>query len=184
MSLVLLADVKKHLNITSSTDDAELQVFIDTAEAALAQVLNAGSTLAVQSVTQRAAGYAKSLVLTRAPVVSVTSVTGAYTGALSLSDLDIDLEHGLINYPPLMAFAFWDPWYTIVYQAGYTAQSLPLDLALAVKELVRHFWTTQRGAVSARPGPGGFNEPFPASGYSFPNRVLELVKHYTVSGFA
>lgn len=184
MSLVLLADVKTHLNITGTTYDPELQTMIDAAESAIAQMLNCGSTLATQAITQRAAGRTRTLVLTRGPVVSVTSVTGSLSGALTLSDLDIDLEHGLIYYPPLQALAFLDPYYTVVYQAGYT--SLTPDLVLAVKELVRHFWASQRGGAS-RPGQGGGGgdaASFAAQVGAFPTRVLELLNNYQVSGFA
>lgn len=180
MSLVLLADVKRHLNVGSPDDDIEIQSMIDASEASIAQILNAGSTLAVQAITQRAAGRSATLVLTHAPVVSVTSVTGSLSGALTLSDLDVDLEHGLICYSPFQSVAFWDPFYTVVYQAGYTVLTLPPDLVLAVKELTRHLWTTQRGGSNR---PAHSVDPISTS-YSFPNRVLELVNNYTVSGFA
>ena len=168
MSLVLLADVKRDLKITGSAEDTDLQAMIDSAEATIAQILNAGTTLASEAITTRVAGRVRTLVLTRGPVLSITSVTGSLSGALTLSDLDIDLEHGLIHYPPLQLLAFLDPYYTVVYQVGYA--TLPPDLALAVKELVRHFWDPRRG-----PTPRNGSQVPSGSGYALPNRVLELL---------
>lgn len=177
MSLVLLADVKAHLDIQTSSNDVDLQAMIDAAEATIAQILNAGSGLASESVSTRVAGRTRTLVLTRGPVLSITSVTGSLSGVLSLSDLDIDLEHGLIHYPPLQLLAFLDPFYTVVYDVGFA--SLPPDLALAVKELVRHFWTSRRGPT------GRVGSEVPSGvGYALPNRVLELLAPRMQPGIA
>lgn len=175
MSLVPLADVKDHLNIPSSASDTKLQAALDAAESWVAQKLSAGTTLAVETITERAPGRGMALSLNHGPATTLTSVTGVYSGSLTLSDLDIDLEHGLIYYVPGSWMPFLDPWYTVVYEAGY--DSLSPDLALAVKEVTRDFWAPQRGN---RPSAGGN----PVNGTPGMDRAMEIIYGRVPGGFA
>jgi hypothetical protein len=68
--------------------------------------------------------------------MSVTSVTGSDGVLVPLSGLDIDLAAGIIRSNATYYYAspwypFLLPYYTVVYQSGYT--SLPLDVIEAVK---------------------------------------------------
>lgn len=181
MALVPLADVKGYLGIVDSTGDTVLQGILNAAETALSHRLGGNGTFASTTVTQRAAGRGNALVLNYTPVISVTSVTGSFGDTLSTGDLDVDLEHGIIHYLPFLSVPFIEPFYTVVYQTGYTSLSqLPSDVVLAVKELVRHLWESQRG-----PGRAGRTPPAEAQmAYAMPNRVLELISPYQSTGFA
>lgn len=147
MSLVPFADAKAWLGITDPDDDSKLQDALDAAEAYIAREIGVGTQLAAQAITQRARGLGRSLVLTSLPVLSVTSVTDSQGHALTVGSLDVDRENGLIYYDTLGSTVFPMPWYTVVYQSGFS--TLSDDYVQAVKNLLRVFWAPQRGNKAA-----------------------------------
>jgi hypothetical protein len=174
MSMVALSDVKTHLGVAVDDTDTQLQASLDAAETWVAQTLSVGDSLASHTVTQRCTGGGLNLVLTSLPVLSVTSVTGVYSGALTLANLDVDLEHGLIGYLPGLFVPFYDPVYTVVYSAGFA--TLPADLIYAVKEATRGFWQPQRGG-----GPSMGANQLQMEGLASAQRILD---NRILSGFA
>lgn len=146
MSVVTLADAKTHLNITGSTSDAELQTFIDAAEAAAAKEVG---TLAPVARTERVRG-GRVLVVSSLPIVTLTSVTPVFGTPLDSSFLYMDAAAGVISY-----YASWFPlpYYDVAYTAGrnVSATSDP-DLYKAILEMIRRGWATQRGRTG-RQGP-------------------------------
>lgn len=179
MSAVLLADVKAHLNITVATYDAELQAHIDAAEGTIAAKVG---PLSPTSVTDRLEGcYERSLVLTCSPVVSLTSVKEVLGATLNLSDLYLDAPAGIVRWVDSVGL-FGALLYDVTYMAGRS--SLPADLALAVKEQVRHTWRSQRGGTQ-RPGTTP-DTATAAAGLLAPSMVAELIEPYLTSnlGFA
>lgn len=176
MSVLTLAQGKAHLNITVATYDTEVQEFIDAAEAAIAKRVG---PLASTSTTSRVAGGC-SLSLPVTPVISLTSVTPVNGSALTVADLHVE-ANGDVTYNT--GGSFTSASYDVVYAAGRA--SVPADLLMAVKELLRHMWTTQRGSGSGRPG-SPFAESLantvPGSAYTFPIRVEQLVAPYLQVG--
>lgn len=171
MSVLTLALAKTHLNITVSTYDTELQTVIDAAEAAIAKVVG---PLSSTSYTRRVRGGSCELVLPVSPVISLTSVTPVNGTALTLGDLYLESETGIVRWS-LSDRAFSYAWYTVVFAAGRS--SLPDDLLMAVKELVRHIWTTQRGGTT-RPGSrpsADLSNTLPGAAHTFPIRVTQLL---------
>lgn len=168
MSVVTLAQAKSHLNITVATFDSELQSMLDSCEAALVKKVG---PLASTATTVDVEG-GRCLLLPTTPVVSLTSVTPINGTALTVSDLHVTTS-GVITWT--LGGCFTSTWYTVVYQAGRA--TLPDDLKLAVLELVRHKWTTQRG--SGRPGSV---EPIPGAAYMFPYVVNELIADHIQIG--
>lgn len=180
MSVLTLAEAKTHLGITVTTYDAELQTFVDSAEAAIAAKVG---PLSQTTRTDRVRGMGKELILPAAPVVSVTSVTPVGGAALDLTSIVVDYAAGVVAYVAATQYNFARfplPWYDVVYVAGRS--TTPADLLQAIKELLRHLWVTQRGVTTRRPGSG--DDDAPAVGYAFPHRVLELLSPYMLSGFA
>jgi hypothetical protein len=173
VSVLTLADTKVYLNISQATYDAELQTFIDSAEAAIAKRCG---PLASTATTKQVDGRGTSLILPLTPVISLTSITGNAGEVVATTDVTV-LSPGIVRYTN-GGYWFGSLWYTVVYNAGRS--TVPADLLMAVKELVRHFWITQRG--SARSGPTGDSEGGP--GYLWPYRVLELLAPYTQPGFS
>lgn len=178
MSVLSLALAKTHLNITVSTYDAELQTVIDSAESMLGRLVG---PLQATTKTSRVYPYGGcTLVLPTCPVVSLTSVTPYSGGALTLSDLHLNTDAGTITYNTGVG-TFPAQWYDVVYSAGRS--TCPDDLLLAVKELVRHLWTTQRGGTT-RPGPAPLEGQVAGAGYLMPYRVQELIAPHLAPGFA
>ncbi|WP_028657102.1 phage gp6-like head-tail connector protein [Nocardioides sp. J54] len=174
MSVLTAEQAKSHLNITADVD-AQLQVFIDAAEAAI--VAKCGP-LAPTEVTERATARDGMLTLATPPAISLTSLTPASGGtALAADILSLDRPSGVVYGVP-------DGTYVVVYQAGRAA--VPADLLMGVKELVRHLWDTQRGP-SRRPGATTSEitaNTIPGAAYMMPFRVAELIAPHMQPGFA
>lgn len=179
MSVVTLAKVKTHLNLTATTHDGELQELVDSAEAAIAERVG---PLALSSTTCRIPGGSE-LALPVLPAATLTSVTPVDGTALTLSDLYLDQAAALVTFNS--GAYFCSTYYDVVYQAGRT--TCPDDLMLAVKELVRHLWSTQRGSAP-RPGGGPLSDStsntLPGAAYVFPFRVEQLLAPHEQPGFA
>lgn len=174
MAVLTLAEAKSHLNLTASTHDAELLSFIIAAEAAIGERVGPLSTVVT---TVRIRGGRAALRLPVAPAVSLTSVTPYEDSALTLADLYLDGAAGLVTHND--GTSFTASHYTVVYTAGRS--TCPADLLLAVKELVRHLWETQRGPT-ARPGSNvsdSVSNTIPGAAYIFPHRVSQLLKPHT-----
>lgn len=179
MAVLSLSDAKLHLNITTSGDDAELSGFIDAAVAAIAQKVG---PLEATATTVRVRGCSEALALPVIPTVSLTSVTPVGGSALTLGDLRLDTTSGVVTYN--LGGTFGASFYDVVYEAGRS--TVPADLLMAVKELVKHMWTTQRGG-SKRPGTGGgdsYSNTIPGAAYAFPFRVEQLIAPHLQAGFA
>lgn len=169
MSVLTLTDAKSYLRITDGKYDRDLQDVIDGAEATIAKKCG---PLSVVARTERLSGGGYGLVLRYTPVISLTSVTPVGGTAYTIGDLMVDPTSGVVEwvYGPS---GFQSGRYDVTYSSGRA--SCPDDLLLAVKELVRHLWTPQRGpTVQASPTPG--------PGYLLPNRVQELMGPYVQVG--
>lgn len=181
MSVVSLAEAKTHLNITVTTYDTELQVFIDSAEATLANLVGPLQAVTYTDRVQPANGRIRTRV---APVVSLTSVTSSEGLVLTLNDLHLDQRAGVVSWN-IVGIGFISPYYDVVYSAGRA--TCPEDLKLAVKELIRHLWATQRGGGSVRPGSqqsDALANSLPGSAYALPIRVEQLIAPHRQAGFA
>lgn len=179
MSVVDLASVKTHLNVTVTTHDGEIQALIDSAEAAIAERVG---PLVATSTTVRVRGGSHALALPVMPAVSLTSVTPTDGTALTLGDLYLDEDAALVTFEA--GGSFGSRHYTVVYEAGRA--TCPDDLKLAVKEMVRHLWMTQRGPAR-RPGSGeseSMANTIPGAAYVFPFRVEQLISPHEQPGFA
>ena len=110
------------------------------------------------------------LVLSFLPVVSITSVVGVFSGALTYlpAVLNVNPRSGIVG--TLDRSSLREDTYTVTYVAGRTGVTPPRILQ-ACRVLLRHLWLTQRGP-SSRPGLDDVQTPT----YSMPNRVLELLE--------
>lgn len=177
MTTLSLPEAKSHLNITKGDNDAEITMTIMAAEAAIAKRVGPLSTV---TRTVRVDGGV-ALVLPVTPAVSLTSVTPV-GGGTALTGLHLDTVGGVVTQDSGAGFPA--RYYDVVYVAGRAA--CPDDLLMAVKELVRHMWTTQRGG-SQRPGSqpsDALSNSLPGSAYAFPFRVEQLLTPHVQFGFA
>lgn len=174
MSVVLLADVKAHLNITSTTNDAELQRMTDRAEAFIVARCGPLAPLLVVDEVHTGPGP---LLLKRFPVISLTSVTD--DGTLVI-DTDLDVDAGVVHG----VFSSLRRGLRVTYTAG--RQVLPADLEAAVLDLAAHLWGTQRGSS---PGLLGLQDETQqlagTSTYLLPYRVQTAIEpHLLPTGVA
>lgn len=179
MAVLTLADAKTHLNITTLAHDAELSSVIPAAEAAIAQRVG---PLEPTSVTARLSGTT-GLVLPVYPLISLTSVANSAGTALAVADFTVDPATGVLEY--VSGSHFTSPYYTVTYQAGRAVGALPADLTIAVKELTRHLWESQRSPARF-PGSTISEGPVasPGAAYLLPYRVQELIAPHVQYGFA
>jgi hypothetical protein len=178
MSVLALPVAKAHLNITRTDHDLDLQASVDAAEAVIARLCG---PLEPTPTTARVDG-GPVLLLTVTPAISLTSVTPVDGAALTLADLYLDGTAGVVSYT--LGGTFGSPAYTVVYSAGRA--TCPDDLLMAVKELVRHLWQSQRGPTR-RPGSppsGGVANTVPGAAHTLPFRVTELIGPHLQPGFA
>lgn len=184
MSALDLTDAKQHLNITTETDDAELQATIDAAEAAIAAIVGPIEPREVIE-TVYASG---DLVLSTTPVIEVTSVTPTGATASDLTGIRTDAFAGVVTPSRPTRSSAGSPWplnseLTVVYTAGRDV--VPADLMQAIKEMVRHLWATQRGPTR-RPGSAdnSLSNTIPGAAYTLPIRVTQLLQPHSLPGFA
>jgi hypothetical protein len=173
MSAVLLTDAKTFLNVTVATHDAELQSMLDRAEAILARRVG---PLSLTTVTDEVHTGPGPLLLKRYPVVSVTSAT---SDGVAVSDLDLDVDTGLLYG----AFTSGFRKVRVTYTAGRAVP--PADLEAAVLELVKHLWESQRPAgAQAPPGSLAGDDIQPGGSYLLPYRVQSLIEPHLLTTVA
>lgn len=165
--IVSLADAKAHMNIptTSTADDEEIRSFILTASAYLENRYGplVRQTFTDTGVTPSASG----LLLRHYPVISLTSVAGAY--GYTAPNTDVSTLHvtdaGMLcsNYG-----ATWLGCYplTVTYVAGLI--TMPADVQKACLEIVKGLWDSQRGAAqTAFDAEMGGTEAMPGMGLTY-----------------
>lgn len=177
MSVLTLALAKSHLNITGSEHDVEIQSMINAAEAVITQRCG---PLTSTAVTARVRGGEFALRLPTAPALTLTSVTPVNGTAITLTDLYLNTRGGRVTYNS--GAGFYSRFYDVVYNAGRS--TVPDDLLMAIKELVRHMWLTQRGPTrrpGSQPSDGTANT---GAAHVLPFRVAELIGPHLQPGFA
>lgn len=179
MALLTLAEAKAQLDITTSTDDVELQAYVDSLTAVIERYVGPVENRTVTEVVHGRTAIA----LTQVPVVSLTSLTPLMTGgvAVGTDEVFLDPDTGLVSRLDGGAFV-GGPW-RAVYEAG--RGEVPATINLAARILLQHLWRTQYGASRGLAGIGGgedylVTEPVSGWGYAIPNRVLQLLEPYKV----
>lgn len=176
---------KAHLNLPSgsTSDDAELQLFIAAAELAIYRRVGHVAVL-TDPIEEFHDGDRSAVRLDEHPIAEVVSVT-VHGTAVAAADLDTGTDGwyltkassrvGLIRHTS----RFPSGHVKVTYKPGRA--EVPADATLAGMELVRHLWKTQRGNSPRRPDLASNPEGRQAvvqyyAGFSLPNRVLELLQ--------
>ncbi len=176
-ALLSLPAAKETLNITSQQFDNEIVAYV---EAATDMIEARVGPIVSRTVTETLTASDGVLVLSYLPVISITSVVGVFSGALTYlpAGLTANPRSGVVR--ALDRSSLRTDSYTVVYVAGRTGPIAPRFMQ-AARVLLQHLWSTQRGSGggAARGSGGGAargsNEPPAGVGYSMPNRVLELL---------
>ena len=173
LGLVGLSDVKRHLNITSTSSDEELRAVLMAATSVAEDYLRRPLRRLAKSQTfYTPTGNGRGLVLSSTDIASITEITEDGS-ALTADDYDADLNAGVVWRADCR---YWEYPATVEYVTrGIDSPAL----RQAVLELTRHLWETQRGSMPMMPrGVDGMDAFNPAMGYSLPRRVLELLGPY------
>lgn len=177
---VSLNELKQHLNMSLSktTHDEELRRFLAAAETAISHVTG---PLTPTPTVEKHHGGAATIILRHPRAVALTSLAYSDGTTTSLDDFDLDTETGIVHWGCGTAGSFPSGVrnVTVSYTAGFS--EIPTDLKHAVKELVRHLWETQRGAVT-RPGFTDSEDSAVLAGAfsSLPERVQQLIQPYAI----
>ncbi|MFD6684175.1 head-tail connector protein [Micromonospora parva] len=179
MALLTLAEAKAQLNISTSTNDVELEAYIAGVTTAIEAHVGPVDPRPVQETYETPSCGARAVVLRQTPVQSLTSVTPVLSGgvAYNVTGLTVDATTGTVRrldggrFYGLLLFS---------YMAGRSEVAATLNLAGRL--MLQHLWRTQRGSARGPVIAGGddydVNEPVGGWGYAIPNRVLELLAPY------
>jgi len=189
LSIVSFDEVKDHLNIpsTSTTNDTELYRFIDAATE-MAQNYTGTILGRVTFTNEIYDGNQQTLRLLHPRAITILSVV---ENGLTLSSTDYALDYtgqrldrvtsGSLNEPNF--FGIWAPGarnITVSYVAGYVNPHP--QAKQGVLELIRHLWQTQRGAMNVISRNQNGDDFYPASTFSMPRRVMELLDPISLPG--
>lgn len=144
MPVPTLSDVKQSLNITSGTDDAELQDLLDDALAEYAKYVRPlPGTVSVTVSGGRA--------VTILPAGSTAVTAAVYSDGTVIDVTDFDVsDSGLLHWPGWAAYGRRNITLTV------TVGDMPGNHRRAILFDVQELWTrTQRGGGTARPSFGG-----------------------------
>lgn len=194
--IVSLSEVKEALDITSTSNDTELQGMIDAATAVLVNHpgYRVADVVGSTSYTEWVDGGSGTIVLRHYPVTGNPTVT-EYTPTaqvIAAEPLDttssftgygyqVDRTSGILTRTSGGLGTCWRGRVKVVYTAGSTV--VPADVRQAALVLVDHLWQTQRGGVGTLPVGLDLTDETSAPafgvGFTLPNRVRELLEPYT-----
>lgn len=168
--ILSLAEGKEHLNIDADDldYDEEIQGFIRAITEVCERHVGA---VARTTHTEKHRG-GRGIVLLRAPVLSLTSVTAIETSGTdqTVADLDLDQPTGIVQRKD-------GGWmrgpFRVTYVAGQT--QIPAHVRLAALIILQHMWETQRGTMGGVRVGGADEVLDPRFGFSIPRRAQELL---------
>lgn len=175
--LVSLDDLKRHLNITTSTYDDELRAFGQVAADMVEGHCNRYWRRRTIVDTFDAGGEAVNL--THTPLISVSSVVSRGV-TVSTNNWRVNLLTGRLRY----RWGFFPGDYedlVVTYVCG--SLTIPPVVRQSALETTRHLWMTQRGAMGGR-NPLSGDDFAAGSTFSLPRRVTELLASVRAGGLA
>lgn len=179
VTVLPLADAKDQLNIPQATTtyDAEIQSWIDAIVAGLEKLT--GGPLVNRSVVERAevVDGGTAILVRKRPLVSVTSVVDPAGAALTVTDVDLDPNSGVIRRR--LSAPWWTAhrWVTVTYVAGWGAPT-PAAFNAAARIILDHLWQTQHGPSTRPSMAGDETDTDYGLGFAIPNRAAELLAPY------
>ena len=167
-----LADAKAFLRISTTDHDDELRLFLDAVSDKCEEWTR--KVWRRQTFTEvHSACDADYLYLRRTPVISVTSVT---VNGTAVTDYTVDKRAGLLRPGTSTSSYDWPDSFAgigVVYVAGPSDGVIPARILQGCRDLLRHWWNTQRGGSNLPRQSGSMDDYDPAQGWYVPNRVRE-----------
>jgi uncharacterized phiE125 gp8 family phage protein len=181
MSAVTLDDVKTYLNISTTTNDAELVRFLDAAIAAVEDVIG---PLATRSVTEEIDSHGHNIVLSHMPVLAVSSVSiEPWLGATAIDDTAawrLNTTTGVLRRKIVsgsMPFYGAGSIFTVTYTTGRADTPAPVFQAILMQ--TAEMWRSQRGASPLAPGQQDpAEQAYPGGSGFLSEDVMELLLPY------
>lgn len=175
--MISMADAKNQLNITGTSSDDELRVYLESATDVVERVR--GEAMVRRTfIEEHEVMYAGGrMALSWTPVVSLTSVVmidGWVTW--DVSRLHVNPITGVVSTTFQSGLFQLFGRLAVTYVAGY--QVIPASFQLAASIIVNHLWQTQRGNRGSPRVGGGLSDPttmVPGFAFAVPNRALELL---------
>lgn len=174
-AILSLADAKAHLNITGAGDDDEVRFWNNVSTRAVEYYV--GPVVARTVTEDHSVRRAPVVVLLNTPVLRLTAVTAALTGAVApaVDGLGVDAVTGEVFR---LDGGTLSGRLRFTYAAGRTV--IGEHITGGARIVLDHLWRTQRaGRRGALAGGGGddyaVTEPIPGLGYAVPNRAVELL---------
>lgn len=148
-ALLSLADAKLHLNISASTTtfDEELREFIEAVTKVVEQYVG---PITRRTYVRRVPGYCYAVALPHTQVLSITSITLVSDGTspVTISDLTINTEAGIVAYKTGTAFPFGEMEWTYLVGRSYVHP----NWTLAAKMILEYNWESQLGSLPSVQG--------------------------------
>ena len=170
--IISLADAKAALNFPTSVNDDEVRLYIASATLVIEDII--GPVLAATR-THSFDGARSSYVLPEVEVSGITSVVVSGVIMPSTSYV-LDTYSGVVR-PYLTRFIWGIQNVVITYTVG--ASTIPPNVILAARELVRHQYQIGQQGSAGRGRPQPDSDVFSPSGYAVPRRVIELLAPQT-----
>jgi uncharacterized phiE125 gp8 family phage protein len=174
LPVVGLAEAKRYLNVTATTDDEEIRRMLGVATDLCERYTGRALRRKTVTETHLTRGTTADIVLRQVPVLSVSSVTLNGT-AVDSSGYTLWNSLGLLCRGSVTAAYPWTAGsVAVTYVAGYAD---PPQVAVeAVLVVLRHLWDTQRGSSAGLPGLGNTDDGYtPGASYALPRRAQELL---------
>lgn len=181
-----------HLNIpVASANEEELRRFIDAAQDLAENYV--GAVLGRRTIVETYDGQTDVLRLRSPRAISITTVVESGT-TLDSSQYKLDdtgqrlyrLTTSTISASSSFgAYGYWASGVnavTVTYVAGFTVT--PPAVQQGVLEILRHLWSTQRGAVNVMNRTGSGDDFYSTPTYSLPRRAMELLDPASLPGIA
>lgn len=173
-----LNELKLQLNIDAddTTQDDELQTVVDAAQEIVEGLIGPVNQVTVTDYVT-GTGIRDLIVLSRCPVLSVTSITPTITGDTTTYDTDvilIDAEAGILRTTD---YSTWTAPVTVTYVAGRTV--VPVAINLAARIIGAQIWELQYGGGDFQLAEDG--APSTGADGVVPPRARELLAPYRLA---
>jgi uncharacterized repeat protein (TIGR01451 family) len=191
LPVVSYDSVLSHLNIPAASADAEeIRRFIDAAQDLAEGYV--GAVLGRRSFVELYDGNTDVIRLNNPRAISITEVIENGV-TLGVADYKLDstgqrlyrLTSASLTQSTSTAYGYWATGVNsvqVTYTAGFAIT--PPAVQQGVLEIIRHLWTTQRGAVNVMSRTGTGDDFYPGATYSLPRRAMELLDPQSLPGLA
>jgi len=176
LRIVGLAEVKKHANITTTTDDGEINDFIATAQEVIEFIV--GPVVGTTYI-ELFPGRVGRIVLLHAPVRSVVSIQERFGSTvlrtLATTEYYLDINTGVIDRTQTtgLPFYFGGDNVLVTYVGGRVVTP---NIRQAAKELAVHLYRRSQVLRGGRRPSSTDNDPSTViMGYAIPNAVIEML---------